>query len=44
MKTADNMAWIQSLLNILRSDDFRKELQAIAGYDLSRTGEILYET
>ncbi|MEC0244099.1 helix-turn-helix transcriptional regulator [Paenibacillus dokdonensis] len=44
LKTADNMAWIQSLLNILRSGEFRKELQAIAGYDLSRTGEILYET
>lgn len=44
LKTADNMAWIQSLLDILRSGEFRKELQAIAGYDLTRTGEILFET
>ncbi|TVY05700.1 helix-turn-helix transcriptional regulator [Paenibacillus cremeus] len=44
LKHADNLPWIQSLIQILRSDAFRKELQAIAGYDLSRTGEILLET
>ncbi|MCJ8014639.1 helix-turn-helix transcriptional regulator [Paenibacillus sp. KQZ6P-2] len=44
LKTADNMPWIQSLLDILRSEEFRKELKAIAGYDLSRTGGILFET
>ncbi|MED5019146.1 helix-turn-helix transcriptional regulator [Paenibacillus chibensis] len=44
LKTAENMPWIQSLLGILRSDEFQKELQAIAGYDLTRTGEILFET
>ncbi|MWV47187.1 excisionase family DNA-binding protein [Paenibacillus sp. HJL G12] len=44
LKTAENLPWIQSLLDILRSDGFRKELQAIAGYDLTRTGEILFET
>ncbi|WP_169081434.1 helix-turn-helix transcriptional regulator [Paenibacillus sp. PL91] len=44
LKTANNQAWIQSLLHILRSDDFKKELQSISGYDLTRTGEILLET
>ncbi|WP_053375956.1 helix-turn-helix transcriptional regulator [Paenibacillus sp. FJAT-27812] len=44
LKTASNQAWIQSLLQILRSDDFKKELQAISGYDLTRTGEIMLET
>ncbi|AOZ90847.1 helix-turn-helix transcriptional regulator [Paenibacillus crassostreae] len=44
LKTANNHIWIEPLLHILRSDEFRKELQSIAGYDLSRTGEILLET
>lgn len=44
LKTANNQPWIQSLLHILRSDDFKKELQTITGYDLTRTGEILLET
>lgn len=44
LKNADNQAWIQSLLHILRSDEFKKELQSITGYDLTRTGEILLET
>lgn len=44
MNTPDNQAWIHSLLGILRSKDFKKELQSISGYDLSRTGEILLET
>ncbi|MDR0268101.1 helix-turn-helix transcriptional regulator [Paenibacillus sp.] len=44
LKTVDNLPWIQSLLDILRSEEFRSELQMIAGYSLSRTGEILFET
>ncbi|CAH1219156.1 hypothetical protein PAECIP111893_04505 [Paenibacillus plantiphilus] len=44
LKTANNQSWIQSLLHILGSDDFKKELQNITGYDLTRTGEILLET
>lgn len=44
LKTANNQSWIQSLLQILKSDEFKKELQNIAGYDLTRTGEILLET
>lgn len=44
LKTVSNHAWIQTLLHILRSDDFKKDLQSISGYDLTRTGEILLET
>ncbi|OXM83832.1 helix-turn-helix transcriptional regulator [Paenibacillus rigui] len=44
LKNPENTNWIQSLLQILHSDGFRRELQAISGYDLSRTGEILLET
>ncbi|WP_138751300.1 helix-turn-helix transcriptional regulator [Paenibacillus sinopodophylli] len=44
LKTETNQAWITSLLQILRSDAFRNELQSITGYDLTRTGEILMET
>ncbi|MET3847086.1 helix-turn-helix transcriptional regulator [Paenibacillus sp. OAE614] len=44
LKSAENMPWIESLMGILRSEEFRRELQSIAGYDLSRTGEILLET
>ena len=44
LKSASNQAWIEALLQILRSDDFKKELQSISGYDLTRTGEVLFET
>lgn len=44
LKTTHNQAWIDALLQILRSSEFKKELQNISGYDLSRTGEILLET
>jgi DNA binding domain, excisionase family len=44
LKTKANQAWIQTLLEILRSDDFKKELQSISGYDLTQTGEVLLET
>ncbi|GIO70285.1 helix-turn-helix transcriptional regulator [Paenibacillus cookii] len=44
LKKPENRAWIGALLDILRSEAFRKELQTIAGYDLSRTGEVLFET
>jgi len=43
-KTTDNLNWISSVISILNSEAFRKELQAIQGYDLSQTGQILYET
>ncbi|MFB9327901.1 substrate-binding domain-containing protein [Paenibacillus aurantiacus] len=44
MKNNETLAWLPAFLNILRSEAFKKELQAISGYDLSRTGEILFET
>ncbi|NIK76787.1 putative molybdopterin biosynthesis protein [Paenibacillus castaneae] len=44
LKKPSNLTWIQSLLDILQSDEFKKELQTIPGYDLSRTGEILFES
>ncbi|WP_127583445.1 helix-turn-helix transcriptional regulator [Paenibacillus koleovorans] len=44
LKKPENRVWIQSLLTILRSDSFLQELQAISGYDLSRAGDILFET
>ncbi|WP_434749614.1 substrate-binding domain-containing protein [Paenibacillus amylolyticus] len=39
-----NEAWIESVLYILQSHEFRQELRAFEGYDVSRTGEVLYET
>lgn len=44
LKKPENRAWIDSLLRILQSAAFKQELQAISGYDLSRTGDILVET
>lgn len=44
LNTPDNAEWIATLKRILSSNEFKRELQAIGGYDLSRTGEILYES
>ncbi|MGG0823677.1 helix-turn-helix transcriptional regulator [Paenibacillus turicensis] len=44
LRTPDRMAWIEQVLQILRSDSFHKELSAIQGYDLSQSGKILVET
>lgn len=44
LKKPENEQWINAWLRILRSETFKQELQAIAGYDLSLTGEVLYET
>lgn len=44
LKKPQNMEWIAQLLQILRSSEFRQELLSIQGYDLSLTGQILYET
>lgn len=43
LKTPANLPWIEGLLAGLRSDMFKRELAAIPGYDLSRTGEIIHE-
>lgn len=42
LNKTENAEWIATLRRILSSDEFKRELQAIGGYDLSRTGEILY--
>ncbi|GBG07380.1 hypothetical protein PAT3040_01930 [Paenibacillus agaridevorans] len=43
LKRPDNRPWIEAVLRILRSDSFKRELRAIAAYDLSHTGEIMAE-
>lgn len=44
LKNEHTQTWLPSLLHIMRSEEFKKELLTIPGYDLSLTGEILYET
>ncbi|HJV45062.1 MAG TPA: helix-turn-helix transcriptional regulator [Bacillota bacterium] len=44
IKSPQNIEMINTILTILRSTSFQSELQAIGGYDLSQTGEILFET
>ncbi|WP_338540530.1 helix-turn-helix transcriptional regulator [Paenibacillus tundrae] len=43
LRKQGNEAWVDSVLRILQSSEFRQELQTFEGYDVSRTGEILYE-
>lgn len=43
LKKPGNLEWIAAVLRILRSDAFRSELGGIPGYDLSMTGQILFE-
>jgi len=44
LKKPENRQWITSVIDILRSAAFRNELGSIYGYDLSASGEVLYET
>ncbi|QRG69753.1 helix-turn-helix transcriptional regulator [Brevibacillus choshinensis] len=44
LKNETNEKLIAHVLDILRSDPFRKELEAIGGYELTHTGTIMYET
>lgn len=39
----ENRSWIDAVLRILRSDDFKRELRSMAAYDLSRTGDVIAE-
>lgn len=43
LKKPENAAWIEAMLDVLKSDQFARELGALSGYDLSSTGHILYE-
>ncbi|MCD1257256.1 helix-turn-helix transcriptional regulator [Paenibacillus athensensis] len=40
LKTPDTAVWLPSLLAVLRSAEFRRELSALSGYDLTHTGHI----
>ena len=44
IKTPANRRWIEAVARVLKSESFRSELAAISGYDLSLTGQVLYET
>ncbi|MFC7679891.1 substrate-binding domain-containing protein [Paenibacillus sp. GCM10028914] len=44
LKTTWSQTWIPTLLQIMQSDTFKKELRSIPGFDLSLTGKILLET
>lgn len=44
LKLPRNKEWIDAVMEVLRSEAFRNELGSIGGYDLSLTGNILWET
>ncbi|AWB43960.1 hypothetical protein DCC85_06810 [Paenibacillus sp. CAA11] len=44
LKTPQSTKWIPSLLGVIRSDAFQSELAALQGYDLTLSGQVLYET
>lgn len=44
LKTPENVELIQSVLHILRSEQFKNQIDSLGGYDVSLTGEIMYET
>jgi putative molybdopterin biosynthesis protein len=43
IKSPQNVEIINNLLTVLRSASFQNELQAIGGYDLSQTGQVILE-
>ncbi|WP_028547745.1 helix-turn-helix transcriptional regulator [Paenibacillus sp. UNC451MF] len=44
LRTPDNQEWIEAVIQILQSESFQNELRSIQGYDLSLTGQRLYES
>jgi putative molybdopterin biosynthesis protein len=44
LKKPSNAEWIQLVCHVLRSEAFHNELSSIRGYDLSETGNILFES
>ncbi|MGG0239384.1 substrate-binding domain-containing protein [Bacillus rhizoplanae] len=44
LKTEENTALIETVKEVLQSPEFQNELRAIGGYDISKTGKIMYET
>ncbi|GAF65586.1 molybdate ABC transporter molybdate-binding protein [Bacillus sp. TS-2] len=43
LKTEENQLWLNKVLSILRSSEFKQELKAIGGYNTIDTGKIMYE-
>ncbi len=44
LKTEENTALIETVKEVLQSPEFQNELRAIGGYNISKTGKIMYET
>ncbi|MDZ5606930.1 helix-turn-helix transcriptional regulator [Bacillus pseudomycoides] len=44
LKNKENEQLIEAVKEILQSLEFQNELRAIGGYDISKTGQIIYET
>lgn len=44
LKRPENETLIQTVVQILQSNTFKKQLESIGGYDVSFTGKIMYET
>lgn len=44
LKTKENLELIDMIQDLLKSENFKSDLQAMGGYDLSKTGMIIYET
>ncbi|MGG2017100.1 substrate-binding domain-containing protein [Bacillus sp. S10(2024)] len=44
LKTEENIELIKTVKEVLLSPEFQNELRAIGGYEISKTGQIIYET
>ncbi|NQX61645.1 helix-turn-helix transcriptional regulator [Paenibacillus qinlingensis] len=44
LKKPGNLAWIEAAKQVLQSEAFHHELRPIQGYDISLTGQVLFET
>ncbi|NOU93712.1 helix-turn-helix domain-containing protein [Paenibacillus sp. LMG 31456] len=44
LKKPENLEWIGKVKDVLQSAAFHNELRPIQGYDLSQTGQVLFET
>lgn len=44
LKRTDNAAWREAAIAVVRSEAYQNELRAISGYDLSLTGQVLFES
>lgn len=44
LKTSETNTLVQHIQQILNSESFRSDLAALSGYDLSKTGSVIFET